>query len=125
MTPDSHELWIYTEFLNVYRDYALYLQQLGILLLTSIAFIFVRNFRNQSCLFYLSIYTAFLLAIINLFVGLYIYSTMLGLILDSSHKMPDLTSLKIGVYWQFWLELTGLIAFLLSVSFMKKTVSNK
>lgn len=121
MTSGSpNELWVYTEFLNVYRDYVLHLQQLGIILLTAIAVIFIRNFRNQSCSFYLSIYTAFLLAVINLFAGLYIYSSMLGLILDATIKLPDLITLKTGVYLQFSLEITAFIALVVSVLFLKK-----
>ncbi|VEG92089.1 Uncharacterised protein [Legionella spiritensis] len=30
MTADSQELWVYTDFFNVYKDYVLYLQQMGI-----------------------------------------------------------------------------------------------
>lgn len=120
MAADSQELWIYTEFLNVYRDYVLYLQQMGILLITAIAVIFFKNRKNQDTSFYLTIYTAFLLAIVNLFVGLCIYSNILGLILDVSQKLPDLTSLKFGVYWQFGLEIASLIVFVVSIFFIKK-----
>ncbi|WED43385.1 hypothetical protein [Legionella cardiaca] len=120
MAADPQELWIYTEFLNVYRDYVLYLQQMGILLITAISVIFFKNRKNQNCPFYLTIYTAFLLAIVNLFVGLCVYSNILGLILDASQKLPDLTSLKFGVYWQFGLEITSLIVFVVSIFFIKK-----
>ncbi|CZG73307.1 hypothetical protein [Legionella pneumophila] len=120
MAADSQELWIYTEFLNVYRDYVLYLQQMGILLITAISVIFFKNRKNQNTPFYLTIYTAFLLAIVNLFVGLCIYSNILGLILDVSQKLPDLTSLKFGVYWQFGLEIASLIVFVVSIFFIKK-----
>lgn len=120
MTVDSQELWIYTEFLNVYRDYVLYLQQMGILLITAISIVFFKNCKEQTCPFYLTIYTAFLLAIVNLFAGLWLYSNILGLILDVSLKLPDLTSLKYGVYWQFGLELTSLIVFVGSIFLIKK-----
>lgn len=120
MTADSQELWVYTEFLNVYRDYVLYLQQMGILLITAISVIFFKNRKKQNCSFYLIIYTAFLLAIVNLFVGLWVYSDILGLILDASHKMPDLTSLKTGVYWQFGLEIISLIIFVASIFLIKE-----
>ncbi|MFO9238270.1 hypothetical protein SC979_09215 [Legionella pneumophila serogroup 1] len=120
MTVDPQELWVYTEFLNVYRDYVLYLQQMGILLITAISIVFFKNNKSQACSFYLTIYTAFLLAIVNLFAGLWIYSNVLGLILDASLKLPDLTSLKCGVYWQFGLELISLIAFVGSIILIKK-----
>jgi len=120
MTANSQELWVYTEFLNVYRDYVLYLQQMGILLITVISIIYFKNRKNQSLAFYLTIYTAFILAIVNLFVGLCIYSNILGLVLDALQKLPDLTSLKFGVYWQFGLEVTSLIIFVVSTFFIKE-----
>ncbi len=51
MTADSQELWVYTEFLNVYRDYVLYLQQMGILLITAISVIFLRTVKSRIVLF--------------------------------------------------------------------------
>lgn len=111
MTMNAQTMWIYTEYFQTSRDYVLHLQQLGVLLITAIAIVFYNNAASKSKLFLFLIGFAFVISIINLIIGLTMYGGLLGLTLDFSLKIPDLTSIKCGIYSQFGLEL--LILFLL------------
>lgn len=119
MAMDSQLNWIYTEFLNVYRDYILYLQQIGVLLVSSVSIILFNHIKEKKPIFWILIGFAFFFGVISLIIGLFIYSNTLGLILDYSAKTPDLTSLKYFIYVQFFLELITLSLLISTVAYFK------
>lgn len=91
LNMDSQLNWVNSEFLNVSRDYILYLQQIGFLLISAVSIIIFKHLKEERPLFWVLISFAFFFGIISLIIGLFTYSDVLGLILDASRKVPDLT----------------------------------
>lgn len=112
---DGQLNWVNSEFLNVFRDYILYLQQIGFLLISAVSVIIFKHLRVKTPLFWVLICFAFFFGLISLIIGLFTYSNILGLILDASRTVPDLTSTKLFIYIQFIFEFLTLILLILAI----------
>lgn len=112
---DAQLSWVNSEFLNVFRDYILYLQQIGFLLISSVSIIIFKHVQEKKNLFWILICFAFFFGIISLIIGLFTYSEVLGLILDFSRTVPDLTIIKIYIYIQFISEILTFALLIFSI----------
>ena len=68
---DPQTTWIYSEFLNVYKDYTFYLQQIAILLISAISIILFQNLKEEKAIFWVPICFAFFFGIVCLVYGLF------------------------------------------------------
>lgn len=111
--------WIYPEFFQANRDYILHLQQISILLITATSIIFYNNRNINNWSFIIAISISFICGIINLIVGLHIYSNLLGIILDFATKPPNFNQISCWINIQFTLGLINLIFIMISVVFIR------
>ena len=112
---DPQTAWVYPEFFQASRDYILYLQQIGILLISAISIVFFKNRSNTSVPFVLMAFISFMLGVLNLILGIYSYSTLLGAILDFSTGAPRLGKIRYLINIQFSLSIAILVSLLILV----------
>lgn len=113
--------WIYPEFFQVNRDYILHLQQIAILLISATSIIFYNNRNIKNWSFMIVIWISFLCGIVNLIVGLHLYSNLLGVILDFATKTPSFNPISCWINIQFSLGIINLILIIISVWTIRKT----
>jgi hypothetical protein len=118
---DGQLNWVNSEFLNVFRDYILYLQQIGFLLISAVSVIIFKHLQEKTPQFWVLICFSFFFGLVSLIIGLFTYSNVLGLILDASRKVPDLTSIKLYIYIQFISEFLTLILLILSITPLRRS----
>lgn len=123
---DAHTLsWIYPEFFQASRDYISHLQQIAILLITATSIIYYSNRDTKNWLFLIAIGLSFLCGIVNLIMGLHLYSNLIGTILDFATKTPDLGRIGCWIYMQFTLGVLNLLLIIMSVWTIRKTGSKR
>ena len=118
---DQQTILMYKEFFQTSRDYIIYLQQIAILLVSAISFLFYKNKDKRNCAFIILISFSFLFSIINMILGLFLYSDLLRIILDFSSKVPDVTKIKTWIYAQFTLDIIILILLIGSIIVLRNS----
>lgn len=107
--------WIYPEFFQANRDYILHLQQISILLITATSVIFYNNKDSKNRSFLIVISLSFICGVVNLIIGLHLYSNLLGTILDFATKLPNFNQISCWITIQFTLSIINLILLIISV----------